>query len=146
MDYDLTASLSEDMRGAIGSVLRSYNYSHNSTFFTARDLAENSPKPLNVVASDKGIIIGGLVAETQFLWLKISLMAVAHDARHRGIGRRLLEIAEREALTRGCQFAFTDTMDYRAPDFYRKLGYQIAGKLENWDSHGHAKYFFTKRL
>jgi len=34
-------------------------------------------------------------------------------------------------------------MDYQAPDFYRKLGYQIA---ENWDSHGRTKYLLTKQL
>jgi hypothetical protein len=35
---------------------------------------------------------------------------------------------------------------YQSPDFYRKLGYQVAGKLEDWDSHEHMKYFFTKKL
>jgi hypothetical protein len=37
-------------------------------------------------------------------------------------------------------------MDYQAPAFYQKLGYQIAGKLEDWDSLGHSKYLFTKQL
>ena len=26
------------------------------------------------------------------------------------------------------------------------LGYQISGKLENWDFHGHTKFLFTKPL
>jgi ribosomal protein S18 acetylase RimI-like enzyme len=57
-----------------------------------------------------------------------------------------MELAEREAVARGCRHAFLDTMDYQAPDFYQKLGYQIAGKLDDWDSHGHAQFLFTKQL
>ena len=90
--------------------------------------------------------MGGLIGETQFLWLKISVMAVAEHSRRRGIGRRLIELAETEARDRCCRYAYVDTLDYQAPEFYRKLGYQLAGKLENWDSHGHAKCFFTKQL
>lgn len=147
MDYKLLTSLSEDTRETIESLLRGHNNSHNSGFFAARDLEENSPKPLNVVVYDKsGSVVGGLIAKTQFLWLKVSIMAVAESARQQGIGRRLLEMAEHEAITRGCRHAFLDTLDYQAPDFYRKLGYQIAGKLANWDSHGHTKYLFTKQL
>jgi hypothetical protein len=37
-------------------------------------------------------------------------------------------------------------MDYQAPDFYQCLGYTIAGRLDDWDSHGHAKLFLVKRL
>jgi ribosomal protein S18 acetylase RimI-like enzyme len=71
---------------------------------------------------------------------------VAESARRDGIGRHLMELAEREAANRGCQYAYLDTMDYQAPEFYLKLGYQIAGRLDNWDSHGHTKFFFVKRL
>jgi len=90
--------------------------------------------------------VGGLMAETQFKWLKVLLMAVAEGHRGRGVGRGLLAIAEREASARGCEYAFLDTMEYQAPGFYQKLGYVVAGRLEDWDSHGHAKFFFTKRL
>ncbi len=147
LTYELLNTLSEDTRESIGELLRRHNYSHNSGFFTARDLEENSPKPLNVVVCDiSGSVVGGLIAETQFLWLKVAIMAVAESARRHGIGRRLLEMAEKEAVTRGCKHSFLDTLDYQAPDFYLKLGYQVAGRLENWDSHGHTKYLFIKQL
>jgi GNAT superfamily N-acetyltransferase len=145
--FKLVVNLAEELREAVGTLLRNYNYASNRDFFTSRDLPENAPMPLNIVVYDAaGTVIGGLLAETQFAWLKISIVAVAEHARRHGIGRRLLEIAEQEAKSRGCKHVFLDTMEYQAPDFYRLLGYQLAGKLDNWDSHGHAQYFFTKQL
>jgi ribosomal protein S18 acetylase RimI-like enzyme len=147
MDYKLVAALTEETRAAVFSFLRSYNRAQNPAFFAARDLPENAPQPLNVVAFDpSGTVVGGLTAETQFAWLKVSIVAVAENARRHGVGRGLMELAEKEAVARGCRHAFLDTMDYQAPGFYQKLGYQIAGKLENWDSHGHAQFLFTKGL
>jgi GNAT superfamily N-acetyltransferase len=93
-----------------------------------------------------GNIAGGLVAETQFAWLKISIMAVREDTRDQGIGSALLLAAEAEAQQRGCRYAFVDTMDYQAPAFYERLGYRIVGQIPDWDSHGHAKIYLTKTL
>jgi predicted N-acetyltransferase YhbS len=115
MKYKSPTTLSEETREAINSLLRSHNESHNSAFFAARGREENAPKQLNVIVYDvAGLIVGGLIAETQFLWLRVSIMGVAVEMRQRGIGRRLLEIAEIEARARGCQYAFLDTLDYQA--------------------------------
>ena len=147
MNFQLLTTLGDDTREAVHSLLRHYNHAHNQEFFASRELEENRPKPLNVVAYDEaGVVAGGLISETQFLWLKVSLMAVAERSRLQGIGRRLLQVAEKEAFARGCRNAYLDSMDYQAPNFYEKAGYQIAGKLENWDSRGHARYLFTKVL
>jgi GNAT superfamily N-acetyltransferase len=147
MDFQFVPLLTIDAQESIHILLQKYNQACNPIFFDERELAENAPKPLNVVALDaQGVVLGGLIAETQFAWLKVSIMAVAETQRPHGIGRRLLEMAEQEATSRGCRYAYVDTMDYQSPDFYRKLGYQVAGKLEDWDSHGHMKYFFTKKL
>lgn len=146
-EFRSVAALDEAEREAISFYLRGYNRAHNAAFYQARDLPENAVRPLNFLAYDAaGTIVGGLIGETQFLWLKISVIAVAEHARRRGVGRRLVELAEQEAKGRGCRYAYVDTLDYQAPDFYRKLGYRIAGTLENWDSHGHAKLLFTKQL
>jgi ribosomal protein S18 acetylase RimI-like enzyme len=71
---------------------------------------------------------------------------VPAELRGRGIGSELLRVAEHEAVRRGCLYAYVDTMDYQSPDFYRGAGYTLVGQLDDWDSHGHAKLLFTKRL
>jgi ribosomal protein S18 acetylase RimI-like enzyme len=147
VDYQLVASLTDETRAAVAAPLRAYNRAQSPAFYAARDLPENAPKPLNVVAVDPaGKIVGGLIGETQFAWLKVSIVAVAEHARRCGVGRRLIELAEQEAVARGCRHVFLDTMDYQAPGFYQNLGYQLASKIDDWDSYGHAQYRFTKQL
>jgi GNAT superfamily N-acetyltransferase len=142
-----TDSLSEDVTEVINDQLRRFNVEKSGAFFTARELPSNASRPLYVVACDvEGRTLGGLFAETQFAWLKVSIMAVIAGSRGQGIGSRLVAAAEDEAAARGCRHAFVDTMEYQAPGFYQKLGYQIAGRLEDWDSHGHSKFFFVKEL
>lgn len=137
----------EEVKEAICTDLRQFNLENNGPFFAARELPANAPRPLCVAArDDAGRILGGLLGETQFAWLKVSIMTVIPSARRQGIGSRLLLAAESEAISRGCRYAYADTMEYQAPGFYQRLGYQLAGKLEDWDSHGHAKFFFVKRL
>ena len=87
-----------------------------------------------------------MFATTQFHWLRIDIMATKEDQRRQGVGRALLSSAEQVAKERGCKYAFTDTMDYQAPGFWEKVGYKVAGEIDDWDSHGHRKFYFTKEL
>ena len=73
-------------------------------------------------------------------------MATREGWRRKGVGTALLARAEAVAKESGCRYAYTDTMEYQAPDFYQKAGYKIAGELDDWDSHGHKKLFFIKGL
>lgn len=87
-----------------------------------------------------------MIGTTAFSWLKVDLVAIVKEHRGKGIGLALITRAEEIAKDRGCKYAYADTMDYQAPTFYQKAGYHVAGKLEDWDSHGHQKYFFKKDL
>jgi ribosomal protein S18 acetylase RimI-like enzyme len=66
--------------------------------------------------------------------------------RSRGIGAELLAEACRQAVALGCRYAYVDTMEYQAPRFYLAHGFEIVGRIPDWDSHGHAKLHLTKRL
>jgi GNAT superfamily N-acetyltransferase len=127
--------------------LRRFNVERNPGYFAAVEDPARKERGLYVAARDeRGQLIGGLTAETRFAWLKVSIMTVLEPMRRRGVGRAMLLAAEAEAFARGCRHSFVDTMDYQAPGFYEKCGYRVAGKLEDWDSHGHTKFFLVKEL
>lgn len=126
--------------------LREHNWGANPEFMRRWQEPENDAQPLVLLAKIGSSVVGGLLAETQFAWLRISLMAVQSDYRARGIGGALLAEAERLAKIRRCRHVYVDTMEYQAPRFYLAHGFKMAGEIPDWDSHGHAKYYLTKQL
>ncbi len=137
----------EDLCEAVNRQLRTHNQTSNPIFWEETGKTDNQPEPLKIFAFDEDrAVIGGLFGTTQFSWLRIDIMATRKDLRGKGVGKALLARAEAAARERGCRYAYTDTMDYQAPGFYQRAGYKIAGELDDWDSHGHKKFFFTKEL
>jgi N-acetylglutamate synthase-like GNAT family acetyltransferase len=61
---------------------------------------------------------------------KVSEIVVDHRYRRRGIGARLMEVAEHEARRRGCVVLFLTTAERRddAHAFYRSLGFEETGR------------------
>lgn len=98
------------------------------------------------VRDNQGQIMGGLLGETFWEWLHVSIVWLSEDLRGRGFGRDLLTAAEKEALRRGCHSAFLDTLSFQAVEFYEKQGYKIYGKLDNFPPGGHVRYFMQKAL
>jgi N-acetylglutamate synthase-like GNAT family acetyltransferase len=147
LNYALGVDVGEPTRNAIFGLLRDYNLANNNEFFTARELPENAPRPIEITATDPdGRIAGGLVGSSQFKWMRIDILVVREDLRRMEIGQRLMTMAETEAASSGCSSVFVDTMSYQAPEFYKRLGYGQVGFIRDWDSHGHDKYFFVKQL
>ena len=106
---------------------------------------------LVVAARDEaGAVVGGLVGETLWAgtgdgWLQIAFLWVAEPARGRGLGRRLLHAAEREAARRGCRHVALDTFEFQARPFYERQGYVVFGVQEDYPP-GHRRYFLRKTL
>ena len=147
MRIDLVEDPGPDLLEAVNGELRRHNMLSNPLWWERRDHPENAPRPLQLFAFDgDGLVAGGLLGSTQFLWLKVDIMATQRELRGRGIGRSLLARAEEVARERGCRRAYVDTMECQAPRFYPNAGYRLAGRLEDWDSHGHAKLLFVKEL
>lgn len=98
-----------------------------------------------VLQMPEGKIVGGVIGATYWNWLYVNLMWVREDLRGQGYGQLLLEKAEEEAKKRGAKQSYLDTFSFQAPDFYKKLGYEEFGRLEDFPA-GHTRYFLVKTL
>lgn len=62
-----------------------------------------------------------------------------------GVGTEIMQIAEREALQRGCCGSWLDTFEFQARGFYERIGYQCFGELPNYPP-GFSRFFMKKML
>ena len=89
--------------------------------------------------------MAGLVAETFGNWLEIEYLFVKEESRGQGIGSKLLQQAESEAKHRNCCFAFVNTCQFQAPDFYKRHGYKAVFTLQDYPYTGQ-RYYYQKDL
>ncbi len=102
-------------------------------------------QPLAVFLRDsEGQVVGGLYGGTYWGWLYIKYLWIAEEYRARGYGQRLVVIAEEEAVRRGCNRSHLDTFGFQALPFYRQLGYEVYGVLEDCPP-GDRRYYLQKR-
>ena len=97
------------------------------------------------LTSRSGELVGGLLGLTHGEWLYIEFVWVAESARLRGHGRHLLQVAEREAIARGCGRADLDTATSGADGFFRRCGYCVCGEIRDYIP-GRHRYWLEKRL
>lgn len=90
-------------------------------------------------------IVGGLLAITLWQWLHVDILWLDEKYRNQGFGRKLIQTAEEKAIERGCRFAFLDTWEFQAKEFYLKLGYEVFGELPNFPK-GYSRCFLKKNL
>jgi GNAT superfamily N-acetyltransferase len=102
--------------------------------------------PLVITVCDKeGNILGGLEGGTSWNWLHVDNLWLREDLRGQGYGVKLMQMAEAEAVRRGCNHAMVDTFDFQAPGFYQKLGYVAWGTLEDYPA-GRRRIYYRKDL
>ena len=90
-------------------------------------------------------VIGGLLARTYWGYLNIDILWIAEEHRNEGHGKRLLNVAEEEAIRRGCRYSSLDTYTFQAVPFYQKNGYSVVGEFEDFPP-GYNRYFMRKAL
>jgi GNAT superfamily N-acetyltransferase len=90
-----------------------------------------------------GSVLGGLTGKTAYDWLFIQLLFVPDEMRRQGVGRALIEQAERIAKEPGCIGAWLDTFNFQSGAFYENLGYSLFGEISDHPTGG-ARYFPRK--
>jgi GNAT superfamily N-acetyltransferase len=96
---------------------------------------------------EAGALVGGLLGDTYWGWLSISIVWIDERFRGQGYGERMLAAAEDEALRRGCVHAQLDTLSFQARPFYEKLGYRVYGALDDFPvGTDYKRYYMVKDL
>jgi ribosomal protein S18 acetylase RimI-like enzyme len=90
-----------------------------------------------------GLINGGLLGYVWGDWLHITELWLSEKCRRKGLGRQLLERAEREGASFGARGVFLSTFDFQAPGFYRRCGYEVYATRADFPL-GHADYHLRK--
>ncbi len=100
--------------------------------------------PLAAVAVDaSGAIVGGAIGRTWGACCELLQLWVSEDHRDHGIGRRLVLEFEQHARTRDCRIFYLTTLSFQAPEFYRKLGYNVIAEIRGYPN-GIVKYLMHK--
>ena len=94
---------------------------------------------------EQGNMIDGICGRFWEECLEIDTLWVEENWRGQGIGKRLLQTLEREAVSRGCRQITLTTFSFQAPDFYQQLGYHVFGIFGGFGK-GHQKFYLQKRI
>lgn len=135
IQIQLAENATEKIREHVIGGLVAYNKTHAGAA---------SHTGVTVVARAGDEIVAGLLGHTNWEWLFVAQLWVSDAVRKQGVGRRLMEAAETEAVRRGCKHAHVDTFSFQALSFYERLGYTVFGQLDDYPQ-GHTRYFLQKR-
>ncbi|MGH7055514.1 MAG: GNAT family N-acetyltransferase [Stellaceae bacterium] len=133
----VTDAADDQARAVIGDGLSAYNETR-AGYRDYRAIAV-------LVADPRGETVGGLFGRTSHGLLFVERFFLPEASRGKGLGSRVLALAEDEARRRGCTRAALMTVTFQAPGFYQKQGYEIAARLE-CDPPGATRMLMTKKL
>ncbi len=142
----LTLSDQQDakIRSEIHEQIKAFNDVQSASHRQAR--RPGSIRPLHIFLWDlDGNLRGGLIAETYWNWLDIDDFWLAENRRGKGVGRLMLQAAEKEAISRGCRYAKLETFSFQAHGFYEKCGYKVVGELRDFPP-GSSFFWMAKEL
>ena len=93
--------------------------------------------------SDKKVL-GTIIVSFRWGGMHIQTLWIDETERSHGWGKKLMQMAEAEAIKKGCTLAYTDTYTWQSPKFYEKLGYELYGKLEDFPKGNSLRYYCKK--
>ncbi len=80
--------------------------------------------PVSFAVHEGDVLAGVIVVQLFWGQLHVKNLAVKKEFRGRGIATDLMEHAHAYGIENGCGFAFVETMNFQAGNFYAKLGYE----------------------
>ena len=122
-------------------VLEDRLYEHNSNTIDKHDGSLFS----RVVQDETGRILAGVAGWTWAGACEITQLWVGDNLRNSGIGKKLLEVAEKEAKRTKCRIILVKTYSFQAPSFYERHGYKMVHVIKDFPP-GHRYYTLTKTL
>ena len=97
------------------------------------------------VRDRKGKLLGGTILQSYWKETYVELLWLSAQARRLGLGRRLIQEAERRARRRGSVLLHLNTYSFQAPGFYEKLGFKRLGGMQGSPA-GESRHFYAKKL
>ena len=94
---------------------------------------------------DAGSVIGAITGHAYYNEVHIGDLIVDRSKRRSGLGSRLVGAVEEYYKDKGYDIITLTTFGFQAPEFYKKLGYEIEFIRECSDTKLN-KYFFSKHL
>ena len=108
--------------------------------YNAEYVSNESEKFRIVIKSDNGEIIGGMIGDAHWGKLEIDILWISNNHRGQGIGRQLLEEAEKFALEQSCNGIVLYTMSFQAEGFYKKFGFVECGRIGGYENNAEKIY------
>ena len=140
MKLKVTDKIDQKSYDRVVELLVEYNLSKTKQF------EKEINKPIEIIARNElNEIIGGLYGRSLWGTLEIKTFVVKTENRNEGIGRKLIQEAEKEAKNRNCRFISLDTFSFQAPEFYEKLGFIKIGTETDFPK-GFEKHYYRKKL
>jgi GNAT superfamily N-acetyltransferase len=119
-------TLTDDPDPHLEAVLDEGLAEHNAEMSRLRDWRALA---VEVLDPDTGELAGGVLGRTSMGLFFLDLFYLPKKLRGGGIGSRALHMAEEEAIRRGCRAATLVTVNFQAPDFYARHGWEEFGRI-----------------
>lgn len=91
-------------------------------------------------------LAGAIVGKRQYDTLHISLLGVDDTYQKLGVGSKLMQAMEEQAIQEKVKTITLTTKAYQALGFYLKNGFEVFGELKDVPMVGTTKYYLVKRI
>ena len=130
-------NLSEEQECEIRYYLDEYNAQH---------IKYRLDGMMRIGLEEDGRLIAGLIAYMSvYKIMYVDTVFVDERYRRKGYGRKLVQEAERQAKEMGVNTIRLDTFNWQGTEFYKALGYAVAGNYTN-EEDDYEETFFVKRI